>query len=629
MPPKLNELIHLGVEQFQAGNLLGAEYFLNEALKVEPENFDVNLILGLIKASQSDASNAIHFFSKALEIRPHSAPAVINLAQAYQASGDGFAAIEIYQKATKSHPENLEILFGLATILGGEGQESEARKIYKKILELKPDAIEARLNLAAMLADMGDYVGALAVLGAADKKAKTNKTYWSNLAAIYIGLKSWQEAEECIKKAIQIDDKDPLSLVRGGEITLANGNTDQAKEYFEKAISFAPDMAEAWAGLGNVMIDLNQDNDAEVALNKSIELDPKNAVAWCAKGILSKEIGNYDAAIEYLEIGRELAPLMPEINNNIAHLNLRKLNFSEGWKDYESRWNIKAFNSKRLFSDERLWMGGALNGALLVWGEQGIGDQILYSSMLEMLSRKFPSIIVMLDQRLLPIFRSSMPQITFLPLDADVASIPFEKHISLGSLGQYLLGSVDAFNNRKYPYLFADEAIKSQIVSRSELEGRIICGLSWTSKASKYSDDKSFSLNDLQPVLEMDSLTFLDVGYVNSEKEREFIRSEHGYEIHKITKIDSYNDLDGLAALIDSCSFIITCSNTCAHLAGALGKKVFLLVPEFRGRFWYWSDVRGTSLWYPSITVIPKNTNEDWVSVAQRVRRLVEEFTGG
>ena len=625
MLPK-NSFTQLGVKQFQAGNLLGAEYFLNEAINAQPSDFDATLLLGLVRVAQSNPQAAVPLFLKAFSLKPQNISAALNLAQAYSSIGDFSLAVEVYDSSLKIHQNNLELSFGLAVNLANTGEIPRACEIYKNILRVHPDAIDARLNLAALLADSGDFNNALLTLKAVTKNSKLNKTYWSNLAAIYLGLKKWKEAEHSIKKSILMDEGDPQLLIRGGEIMLGNGNPLQAREWFEKAISYAPKSADAWTGLGNAMLDLGQTQEAAIALSNSLELNPDNAVTWCVKGTLFMDTGDYAEAMRCLEIARKIAPLMPEVLNNTAHLSLRACNFLDGWRDYEFRWRVGAFTSRQLFTDEKRWFGEELSGNLLVWGEQGIGDQILYASMLNMLSQKTKKIIVLIDYRLLPILRRSMPDISFLPMETDISSISFEKQISLGSLGQYLLNSKTAFKERKYPYLFSKDTKPFELVADPNIVGKKICGLSWTSKAPKYSSEKSFNLEDLRPIFEISSLAFLDVGYANTFDERESIEQQYGVKILKVNEIDSFNDIESLAILIDSCNFVITCSNTCAHLAGALGKKTFLLVPRYRGRFWYWNDIDGDSLWYPSVTIIPKDAEENWVSVAQRVKNLVENF---
>ena len=139
-----------------------------------------------------------------------------------------------------------------------------------------------------------------------------------------------------------------------------------------------------------------------------------------------------------------------------------------------------------------------------------------------------------------------------------------------------------------------------------------ICGISWKSKNTQFGDKKSIPLEQLLPILLMPNITFVNLQYGNTLQERNDIFSEHDIEIKSFDEIDNFNDIDSLASLIGACDFIVTVSNVTAHIAGALNKKTYLLLPFSYGKIWYWGENSDSSLWYPSIQILRQCKPNSW-----------------
>jgi ADP-heptose:LPS heptosyltransferase len=380
---------------------------------------------------------------------------------------------------------------------------------------------------------------------------------------------------------------------------------------------------EALVGLGNAYVDLGLDDNAASLLDEALSFEENSLSAWCAKGMLLKNSGESEQALACFSRANQIDANVPEPKYNSSHIQLQTFNFIEGWENYEYRWKVKAFNSKFLNIDRPLWSGGLLKGSLLIWAEQGVGDQILYASILSLVLKKISNIVVLVDGRLATLFGRSFPNIRFIVSINDINLADIEAHIPMGSLGQYFLPTLENFTHRKMPYLLANNAQSKALKNTIADSSKPICGLAWSSRSMKHSMDKSFDIRELRPILNSKKMTFVDIGYLDTESERANLLKNDSIEIYKFQEVDSFNDIDALASIIDLCDFIVTCSNTCAHLAGALGKDVYLLVPQFRGRFWYWQDVDGASLWYPSVKVIAKVSNQGWDVPVNNLKKIL------
>jgi len=202
----------------------------------------------------------------------------------------------------------------------------------------------------------------------------------------------------------------------------------------------------------------------------------------------------------------------------------------------------------------------------------------------------------------LPIlFRRSCPELEFIPKDMPVESLTYDNYILSGNLGSYFSISKEDFSSHPKQYLISNQDLKNKLIKKIKSSSEFICGVAWKSKNVDVGQDKSLSIDKFLPIFNIPNINFIDLQYGDTEAERQHVLDEYKIEIKKIDEIDNFNDIDCLASLIDVCDFIVTTSNVTAHIAGALGKEVYLILPFSRGKIWYWHKGDEVSLWYPSI----------------------------
>lgn len=152
------------------------------------------------------------------------------------------------------------------------------------------------------------------------------------------------------------------------------------------------------------------------------------------------------------------------------------------------------------------------------------------------------------------------------------------------------------------------------------------CGVSWSSKRKGLGKNKSISLEQMLVPLASDRLHFVNLQYGDTAAERQALQEKHGIDVQNVDSIDNFNDLDGLAALIEACDVILTTSNTTAHLAGALGKETLLLLPVGRSKHWYWQASQdGKSLWYPSIRLFSQEQPDAWQLPLANIKSYLDQ----
>ena len=359
------------------------------------------------------------------------------------------------------------------------------------------------------------------------------------------------------------------------------GRADDALASCARALALMPDDTEALTVQSDVLIDRERFDEALAALDRIIAMDPGRASA------------NWNKSLVCLGLGR----------------------FEEGWPLYEYRWAGAPGLVPRDYPLPR-WRGERVDGALLVWGEQGLGDEILHASMIPDLMQRVGSLTLEVEPRLVALFARSFPEVTVVPMDSAELCRPRCGAYADRQPRRLLPPELGGVSERDRGYLVADEERTRALRQRLD-DGRTVIGLGWVSKAPIGGTQKSARLADFEPLLRLPNCRFVDLQYGDTREEREAVERELGVRVERLADIDNTNDLDGLAALMCACDAVVTVSSTTAHLAGALGRPTWVMVPHGHARIWYWFRDRDQSPWYPRVRVLRQQAGQGWSSLVE------------
>ena len=437
--------------------------------------------------------------------------------------------------------------------------------------------------------------------------------------------KKYDQAREIYEQILTINPENFDALRLLGTIYAQQNQLDQSLVLLQRANGINPSHAGLINNYGNVLKDLKRYEEALLIYDRAISLNPVNPDTWLNKGVTLFEMKRYEEALVAYHHAIDLNPANAEALYNCSILQLYNRCFCEGWVGYQLRWNVNSFDSKPLITSKPVWKGDHKPARLLIWAEQGIGDQILYGSMFNELKSLPQEKLIFLNSKLVPIFRRSFPAFSFLEDDEVYREDLYDEQIPIGSLGQFFRKDVADFKNASYPYLIDDPIKTQRIKSSSPFANQKTCGVSWRSANQKLGKDKSVSLEDLLPVLSTNDIQFINLQYGDTAEEIVSLKENHQKSIYSVPEIDIFNDIDGVLSIISACDLIITTSNSTAHLAGALGKETLLLTPYSVGKFWYWHDIDGVSLWYPSVRVFPQTTQGDWAEPINAMKAYLEK----
>ncbi len=406
-----------------------------------------------------------------------------------------------------------------------------------------------------------------------------------------------------------------------GNALLRLDQPQQAARHFRTAIALDPGRPQPHVNLGQALLDLGEVTAAEASHRAALALDPALADAVNDLGLALARQNRSREALEQFERALALAPDTPRFAVNRALTLLKLGRYAEGWQAYRARWAARPGEARHGFAQPE-WEGGPLAGrTLLLYGEQGYGDSLQFVRLLARLPR---------DGRVLlrvpgPLVRLLAGQDVPLAavLDETLPPPPFDCHASLMDLAR-LFGLDLADLPGPSPYLRADAARREAWRARlAPLPGRRV-GLVWAGSSRPWHDDarrldrrRSLPPRLLDPLRDCAGLSFVSLQKDAVERPN----------LPLLACGDALDDFAETAALVAALDLVVTVDTAVAHLAGALGRPVWIL-SRFDG-CWRWLQDRDDSPWYPSARLYRQSAPDDWTAPLARLRQDLEIFARG
>jgi len=599
-------------------------------ISIVPHDAEYGRELGAELRRQGRLAEAVEFFQRMLEHAPGDAQALSELAHAWRLQGNLDKARGAASRALEIAPGLAGAWFNLGAVQVAQRETDRGIESYRKAIELDPEFAEAWSNLGGALGARGDTSGEIAAYQRAIKINSQLAPVWSNLGSALLEAGDTEQALAACRRAVELDPEFAVAWSNLGSTLHEHGEDAEAVHACERALQLSPNLAEAWSNLGCALLEQGAIEKSLAAHRRGLELNPHNARAHYNLGIAQERCQQHEAAVESYRRAVGLDPSYAPARMRLACVLLMRGEFPEGWVAYEWRWREKNALPKRF--EFTPWAGELAPGRrLLLWGEQGIGDEIIYSSMIRELAGAGLEITLEIDPRLAPLTRRSFPQVKVVarvnPAVVDPGA--FDCQAPLAGLGRFLRPSFDAFP-RHGGYLNADAKRVNQLSARLRGSGsNTVIGISWSSANREFGGDKSSALVEWEAVLRVPGTRFVDLQYGDTRTARKALRQRHGLELTHLDEVDLFNDLEGLAALCAACDLVITVSNVTAHMAGALGKPVWLLAPASQGKIWYWFSGRNDSPWYPSMRIFTQQAPGNWGQVFDAVEQELAAFVKG
>ena len=545
------------------------------------------------------------------------------LSVALQAQGKD--ALDALNKAAQYLPADAEAHNNLGVALRSAGRISEAIDSHARALQLNKTYFEGHYNLGLALFDAKRYHEALPSLRCAVALVPHHAEAWNNLGNALRELDQLPLAARCYLHAFAIDPA--LAEVNSnlGTVLRDLGRLDDAVARFRHALQSNSGMAELHNNLGNALQESGQFADSLSCFRQALIRKPDFTIAHNNLAKVLRDLGDLDGAIRAVRRAMLVEPEYPEARLNHAYFLLQRDDYAAGWREYEYRWKIEKAGPFRQFA-QPLWLGeSSLSGkTILLHAEQGLGDTLQFVRYLPLVLEQGAKVILEVPDELFALIENSFPHPQLIAVNADQPLPPFDCHCPLLSL-PLAFGTMPSTVPGNVPYLRANAMLIEYWRSRLGQARGLRVGLVWAGNPRKYNlgahivdSMRSMSWQTMSALLDVPGVEFFSLQ----------VGAEAAAQLRAEPRVTDYSgqlrDFQDTAALAANLDLIISVDTSSAHLAGAIGKPVWML-----NRFntcWRWGSDKDTTVWYPAMRIFRQPSLGDWESVIARVRLALNEF---
>ena len=501
------------------------------------------------------------------------------------------------------------------------GALDKAERLYNAALEQHADAFDALHGLGGIALQRGRPDTALVLFQEALKFDPSRADGFAGLGLAFYALKDFGRALTSFEAGLRLAPGDVELHNRRGVALLELGRPNEALYEFETVVTSAPNHFEALGNHANTLFKLNRPADAIELYDRALALKPGNAALWTNRAIALRRLERPHEAL--LSARRALAaqPDFAPARFVDGTVRLYLGDFAAGWRGYEWRWGGVMAKERRKFSAPP-WLGeGNLQGkTILLHAEQGFGDTIQFVRYAPLVAARGARIILEVQPQLVRLLSSVAGLAQVLPRKAPLP--PFDVHCPLLSLPLAFGTALDSIPATG-PYIAPPDDAAALwrgrlVAARADRRPRI--GVVWSGERAHDNDlNRSMSLATLAPVLDLPHLQFVSLQHDLRAEDAPVLQARSG-----VVRIgQEFSDFADTAAAIAALDAVIAVDTAVAHLAGAMGKPLFLLLPfaaDFR-----WLRERGDSPWYPTARLFRQPKFGDWTGAVEALRQALQQ----
>jgi tetratricopeptide (TPR) repeat protein len=607
------ETLQQAVALHQQGRLDEAERLYRQAIAAAPRDFDALHLLGMLELQRGRHADATSFLDRAIAIEAGHPFAQFHLACALHELKRLPEAVAHYDRAVALKPDFAEAFNNRGNALRALGRREEALASFDRAVALKPDFLLAQYNRGNLLRDLGRYDAALASCDRALALKPDFVEALHNRGFVLAELKRYAEALASYDRVLALKPDYVEALDSRGNLLRKLDRHDEALASYARALALRPNYAAAFTDRGNALSELGRLGEAIADYDHALALEPDQVEALSNRGNALRNLLRCEDALASYDRAIARDPGNADAHANAGWTRLLLGDFASGWDEFEWRWRTRQMATQRRDFVQPPWRGAEpLAGkTILLHAEQAFGDTILFCRYATEIAKRGATVVLEVQ----PALQSLLAGLE--GADRVIArgqALPeFDYHCPLLSLPLALktdLASIPA----RVPYLAADGAKIAAWRARLGPSTRQRVGIAWSSTNRAHSDLAKRSL----PLDALASLRNDGVELVSLQKELspadEATLSQWG-DVRHVG--DALADFSDTAALIATLDFVISIDTAVAHLAGALGKPVSILLafaPD-----WRWLLGRDDSPWYPTARLFRQPAPDDWASVVARV----------
>jgi tetratricopeptide (TPR) repeat protein len=590
------------------------------ALSLNPAFAEVYCNLGLVFQGKDEKDAAVECYQRALSLKPDLVEAHSNLGAVLQAQGKLEAAIESCQKAVSLKPDYVAAHNNLGNSYLAQGALTQAVDAYQRAIFFRPDCAESYFNLGNAFKDQNKFVDAIPCYQKAVFLKPDYAVAYLNLGSVFQGANQVEAAIENYKKALLFKPEYADAYCNLGNAFKDLGRFDSAVDHYRHALEIAPGFFDAHNNLGLTFQSLEQYADAADSYKRALVINPDVADTLCNLGFVLGGLLRHQEALASYAAALRLQPdcLAAYFNEGLTRLLLG--DFESGFKRYEWRWRLSGLKKHVRDFAQPLWLGeeSLRDKTVLLHAEQGFGDTIQFCRYTKLVAAKGATVLLEvqpgLDSLLSGLEGVSQVLVKGEPLPA------FDYHCPLMSLPLAFNTNLTSIPSASF-YLASDPARVAAWREKLGEKTQLRVGLAWSGNRGHLNDHhRSIALARFVELLS-DRVQNVCLQNEVSESDRQIMscRKDIGYFG------DDLLDFSETAALLSQMDLVISIDSVIAHLAGAMGKPVWLLLPFSPD--WRWLMDRDNSPWYPSARLFRQPRYGDWDSVVSMLAKEVDVWS--
>jgi len=563
-------------------------------------------------------------YRQVLQEQPENPVALHSLGILAYQRGQHDVAANLVGRAIASNANVPQFHNTLGVILEAQGRPAEALDAYDRAVSLKPDYAEAYHNMAIALQSQGRHTKAIQKC---EMAMLIDPDYAEPYNTMGFELQTQGRLDDAIgsyRKATQLKPDYAEAYNHLGFVLNELGRDDEAVENFEQALRIDPDYAEAYSNLGIVLKERGRLAEAIANYEQAIRLDPHFFEAYYNLGNGLTAQGRCDEAIENYRRAIDMKPPYAQAHWNISHAYLLKGDFENGWREYEWRRSdeLGIFTYPHRYREPR-WDGSDFaDKRLLVHCEQGLGDSIQFMRYLPMVKPRGGTVIFEAWKSLHGLLKDSEGFDELLELSIErKTDVDFDLHISLMDLPA-VFGTTLETIPAEVPYVAADAQKVKYWRDRLE-DASFKVGVVWAGSPEHGNDhNRSCRLESFAPLTAIDGVKLY--GLQKGEAAKQVERLPQAVAIENLS--EDLNDFADTAAAVENLDLVISVDTATAHLAGAMGKPTWTLLPFAPD--WRWMLERTDSPWYPTMRLFRQGEWGNWTCVLQDVSEQLHTLLG-
>ena len=499
-------------------------------------------------------------------------------------TGHADAAISLIRRSLEIDNTSADVHCNLGLALKQAGHNFAAEQAYRSAISIDPTFADAYSNLGVVLKDMNRSEEAHAVLGTAVVLAPDNCAALANLGLLELKMSRPEQALQHLFAAAKLEPENTVVLSNLGGLLAERNRYREAIKYLEKAFSLEQSEAHIPFNLGRCYFDSGQ---------------------------IERAISCYRAAIN-IDYGFASA------HHNLGHALLAIGMLSEGWQEYKWRWQSPHYHDTRKIPNVPVWCRESLEEKrLLIWSEQGVGDKLLFASLVPEVFEFGGHIVLETELRLVPLFQKAFPQIEVI--SEMQGSETYDYQIPLGDLPSLFRNSAASFRPTA-PYLNPDTNLVKYLRSKYRKGNEKLVGISWSSRPPK-----GIALNEFSPLFQMPGFKFINLQYGDCSTEIQTFEKKFGYQLLTDEEINPLLNIDKFVAQVASMNAVVTVQNSTLYAAGGLGIPTFAIVPPVPE--WRWLGNKEKSPWHKGVWLYHRPRQPEEQGLRRTISKIREDLS--